>query len=63
MKICFRSLRTRVELGLILLLVAVVWIGGMTACSSGGATPPRIDTRGTHAGLEFAGVLCNQNLV
>jgi len=39
MKICFRFLRT-VELGLILLLVAVVCIGGMTACSSSGTTNP-----------------------
>ena len=40
MKICFRFLRTWVEPRLILLLVAVVCIGGMTACSSGGATHP-----------------------
>jgi hypothetical protein len=40
MKICFRSLRTWVELRLILLLVAVVCIGGLTACGSGGPTHP-----------------------
>src|SRR5262249_37442224 len=36
MKICFRFLRTQVELRLILQLAAAVCIGGMTACSSGG---------------------------
>jgi hypothetical protein len=40
MEICLRFLRTLNEPELILLLVAVVCIGGMTACSSSGTTNP-----------------------
>ena len=40
MKICFRFLRTRVELGLILQLAAVVCISGMMACGKSGPSNP-----------------------
>ena len=48
MKICFRFLRTWVEPRLILLLVAVVCIGGMTACSSVARGPLSRKSRDAH---------------